>query len=1004
MKTCFCWAVAALCALQLAGEPETVTVSVDLSRNQGAVKPLHGVNDAPFRLNGKQGEMAAAGIPYVRTHDIKPSGVGRLVDIPDVFPDFEADENDPASYDFAFTDAWLKPLVEAGCKPFYRLGVTIENKWRIKAYHIHPPKDPAKWARICEHVVRHYNEGWANGYRWNVEYWEIWNEPENPAMWSGTKEEFFELYRVVANHLKARFPDIRIGGYASCGFYAVDDKSEKMKKNLFYQGFVGWFEDFCRYVQDPKTKSPLDFFSWHLYVYQGTSIERIRTHARYVRQTLDAAGLEKTESIFNEWNVFPKIPKVNYWDAVKTHQAAALVAASFCLMQEAPVDKAMYYRARPDKPRCGLFYYPSEKTTPCYEAFRAWNELAKLGQSVGTTVDGSAAKSVYASAATDGTSCAVLLANATGKDQEVRIEGLAEGGYSLFRVDAAHSQLKPSGRWKAGDSLSLPAYGIVLLSSRADGVGEGRPSSSQEPITAEQVNGLSTGLAAREVVATEQVPVRVEKRDDVTFVDFGKDAFGWLSFDVPDGARGTFEVRLGEKLARDGTIDPKPGGTIRFASVSCTVEKPGRFRVPLVANARNTRGVNRETAELLIPIPEKFGVVLPFRYVEVRNAPFAVTPTNVCRTMLHWPIDMSASSFRSSSPELNRIYEMCKYTILATSFAGVYVDGDRERIPYEADAYINALGHYAIDADFELSRRTFRRLIAHPTWPTEWRQHMIFLAWTDWMYSGSSELAREFWDVLRTDKLMLPLAREDGLLVTGGVKGYKDIVDWPVGERDGYAFTPVNAVVNAFHYRNLVQMSELAAALGKAEDAAFLAARAEKVKSAFNRVFFDAGNGIYTDGEGTAHASLHANAAALAMGLVPADRKARVADFLVKKGMACSVYFAQYLLEALFEGGRGEEAIRLMAATGERTWAGMLDQGSTLAMEAWSLAAKPNQDWNHAWGTAALNVMTRYVLGVRPTKPGFGAFEKTPFLGPLRFVEGVVPTVRGPVRVNAGDR
>ena len=84
---------------------------------------------------------------------------------------------------FAFTDAYLKPLVEAGCKIFYRLGVTIENNWKIKAYNIYPPKDFAKWARICEHVVRHYNEGWAHGFKWGIEYWEIWNEPENLPMW-----------------------------------------------------------------------------------------------------------------------------------------------------------------------------------------------------------------------------------------------------------------------------------------------------------------------------------------------------------------------------------------------------------------------------------------------------------------------------------------------------------------------------------------------------------------------------------------------------------------------------------------------------------------------------------------------------------------------------------------------------------------------------------------------------------------------------------------------------
>ena len=48
----------------------------------------------------------------------------------------------------------------------------------IKPYHTFPPKDPEKWARICEHIIRHYTEGWADGYHYNIRYWEIWNEPE----------------------------------------------------------------------------------------------------------------------------------------------------------------------------------------------------------------------------------------------------------------------------------------------------------------------------------------------------------------------------------------------------------------------------------------------------------------------------------------------------------------------------------------------------------------------------------------------------------------------------------------------------------------------------------------------------------------------------------------------------------------------------------------------------------------------------------------------------------
>ncbi|MGI6302875.1 MAG: hypothetical protein ACOX52_17715 [Verrucomicrobiota bacterium] len=55
-----------------------------------------------------------------------------------------------------------------------------------------------------------------------------------------------------------------------------------------------------------------------------------------------------------------------------------------------------------------------------------------------------------------------------------------------------------------------------------------------------------------------------------------------------------------------------------------------------------------------------------------------------------------------------------------TSFAGIYIDGDRERIPYEGDAYINQLGHYAVDREYAIARRTIEHFMDHPTWPTEW--------------------------------------------------------------------------------------------------------------------------------------------------------------------------------------------------------------------------------------------------------------------------------------------
>ena len=170
-------------------------ITIDQSKIIKPMKAMHGGGQPPLggkNMVGYFHYMTEAGIPFSRLHDVGgPFGGGRFVDIPNIFRNFDADENDPASYDFAFTDHLITSLIEAGVEPYYRLGITIENQAYIKPYHTFPPKDFYKWARICEHIIRHYTEGWANGFKYNIRYWEIWNEPEvqDQMMWCGTNEE-----------------------------------------------------------------------------------------------------------------------------------------------------------------------------------------------------------------------------------------------------------------------------------------------------------------------------------------------------------------------------------------------------------------------------------------------------------------------------------------------------------------------------------------------------------------------------------------------------------------------------------------------------------------------------------------------------------------------------------------------------------------------------------------------------------------------------------------------
>jgi hypothetical protein len=274
------------------------------------------------------------------------------------------------------------------------------------------------------------------------------------------------------------------------------------------------------------------------------------------------------------------------------------------------------------------------------------------------------------------------------------------------------------------------------------------------------------------------------------------------------------------------------------------------------------------------------------------------------------------------------------------------------------------------------------------------------MAWADYLYTGDPRSLQEHYDMLQA-KTLLDRARPDGLL--NGSRD--DIVDWPAGERDGYDMQPVKTVVSAVHCQALVYMADIARTLGREADAADYARRAERVRIAVNDKLWDPANrryidGLAEDGAPSQHASLHANLFPLAFGMVPADRRADVVAFLKSRGMACSVYPAQFLLEGLYLAGEDDYALSLMTDTGPRSWANMLYTiGSTITLEAWGPEFKPNLDWNHAWGAAPANIIPRFVLGVRPLEPGFRRILIRPQPGTLSSAEGRVPTPRGPVHV-----
>ena len=422
-------------------------ISVALNNPIKAMKPMHGGGQPPVVSSAKNTYfhyLTEAGIPYSRLHDVGGSfGGGKYVDIPNIFRNFDADETDPANYDFDFTDELLAHLIEAGVEPYFRLGITIENAVRVKPYFVFPPKDYEKWARICEHIVRHYTEGWANGFQYKITYWEIWNEPDNGQMWRGTPEEYYRLYHVAASHLKSCFPHLQFGGYASCGFYAIASGGNpwSTKPPEADMHWIDYFHGFMKYIKEHN--SPIDFFSWHSYA----PTKNVAKMDAWLHEQLTAYGYANLPTHLNEWDP--------YCHELGTGHHAAEIAAMMIAMQHGHADLCCIYDMRiSDAPYCPLFNPITCKPIQGYYSMVAFNTLYQLDQQVETACD---TEGLYVLAASNGRKNAMLISNLTSGWQELKIEGvdLTEARCHIIDNERLLSWAPSNTKWLNANSVLL---------------------------------------------------------------------------------------------------------------------------------------------------------------------------------------------------------------------------------------------------------------------------------------------------------------------------------------------------------------------------------------------------------------------------------------------------------------------------------------------------------------------------------------------------------------------
>ncbi|MFD0026549.1 family 78 glycoside hydrolase catalytic domain [Streptomyces sp. NPDC058382] len=560
-------------------------------------------------------------------------------------------------------------------------------------------------------------------------------------------------------------------------------------------------------------------------------------------------------------------------------------------------------------------------------------------------------------------------------------------------ADGSRATIGSGDAWKArGQAGLLPARGSAGSSFfavpqehwdlRNEPVGWTEPGFDDAAWPAPAVRPAVEGLAPAliEPVRLHDVtPASVtEVADGRWLVDLGREIAGGLSLEVTGNAGDTVEVRLGEELDADGTVKYQLRATNVYREVWTLRDGAQRF--------------------------EHWGY-RGFRWAELRTSADLSRATVKGRA---WKLDWegSDSSFSSSDPDLDRVWELCRYSIEATR-GDLYQDTPtRERGPYEGDALINQLSEYGVQRSFALARWSNDYLVRRGTWPTEYRLMCAISAWEDYLATGDDRQLAKDYDLLAAKNLTSFLGA-DGLVHKSpgnSSEDLGDLVDWPATNRDGYVFTSVNTVVNAFQYAAFDALAKCAAVLGRDDEESVMKERARTLAAAMRDTLLDTSAGRFLDGAGTTHSAQHATAFPVALGVTaPLEGKAlaRIGDTLAAGGMRTSVYGAQFLLDALFRLGRADAALALLTSRATNSWLHMIDDlDATIVTEAWDPSLKSNMTFSHAWASAPANAVARHVLGVQVTEAGAAGFRVRPRTGKLTRVDGTVPSLRGAVSVS----
>ncbi len=486
-------------------------------------------------------------------------------------------------------------------------------------------------------------------------------------------------------------------------------------------------------------------------------------------------------------------------------------------------------------------------------------------------------------------------------------------------------------------------------------------------------------------------PVRIVHHSDCWFIDFGQNINGQFGFRLKGTPGQTVVIHFAENLDEEAGRNKYSPGDPRF--------------IPECAYTFATTGVERYRPHFMM---------IGFRCVEITGYDGTVTEDDVAAWFIHSDV-LNGSSFSCSDEVLCRLHEVARMSFLC-NLANIPTDcPERERRGWTADAWavseaecvnFNMLTFYR--QWFESMRDCQRGngwipvelpLSTDPCIDVNWPMACVFIPHDVWVQTGDREfLARQYDIMTRYAGLMEDLSDEECQIHACHLM-YKD---WIAAEPAGPGFLGM-----AYFFRLIDELSDIARALGRTEDADRYADLAGRILSSLNTKYLH----IEDDRAWYDNGTQSANAHALFFHICPPELRPAVTESLVqnireKNANTTGFMGIMCLLACLSENGRSDVAYGLLQNRNMGGWRWLIEQcHATTFPEVFNGGGSQN----HAFlGSAPGLWLTKTLVGIAPAEPGYRKVSVAPYVPEdLQFAKATVDTPYGLVSagwIKRGDR